>query len=375
MDLVIASLQDDVDNAELLALKEELQTAIGIIDDSMGDLQSNAPAAAAQRVPSPPHPSSSSSTSAPKHAASHGAGDSSQPVYKVNDSVLARWVSGDNEYYPARIMSVTGSATAPMYTVKFKSYDTTETLRGREIRPATAHHNHHGGHPSGAGASNKRKADGSHAIPDAASTSKSTAPPVLSPASGAAAGVPSAPPPPPPPPPPSGASPLSPKAPHLSGQRPVPPPPPAPPSQPAAVALPFGTRTIDRFRTGVVSSGAAQLFTQAAPQTEQQQQQRGGGGGAFAGQTGEVTGSGSLPALDGDDQPPAKKFKKIKATKQLVAGQNKWKEFSSKGKTSKAGTKKDSMFRTPEGIHGRGTCFFWPLFPYSPILVILCLLI
>ena len=50
---------------------------------------------------------------------------------------------------------------------------------------------------------------------------------------------------------------------------------------------------------------------------------------------------------------PAKIPKKIKANKELEAGKSKWQDFAQKGKFGKAG-KKDSMFRTPEGVNGRG---------------------
>jgi survival-of-motor-neuron-related-splicing factor 30 len=49
-------------------------------------------------------------------------------------------------------------------------------------------------------------------------------------------------------------------------------------------------------------------------------------------------------------KPP--KPKKIKAKKELEKNKNKWQEFSAKSKGSKT-AKKDSMFRTPEGVHGR----------------------
>ncbi|KAJ2977095.1 hypothetical protein NUW58_g7915 [Xylaria curta] len=53
----------------------------------------------------------------------------------------------------------------------------------------------------------------------------------------------------------------------------------------------------------------------------------------------------------GDAKPKAKK---IKAKKELEAGKNKWQEFNNKSKFAKANkSKKDSMFRTPEGVHGR----------------------
>ena len=55
--------------------------------------------------------------------------------FQVNDAVMARWLSGDKGFYPAKIVSVTGSSTAPIYTVKFKSYDTVETLRAKDVKP------------------------------------------------------------------------------------------------------------------------------------------------------------------------------------------------------------------------------------------------
>jgi survival-of-motor-neuron-related-splicing factor 30 len=50
---------------------------------------------------------------------------------------------------------------------------------------------------------------------------------------------------------------------------------------------------------------------------------------------------------------PAKVPKKIKANKELEAGKSKWQDFATKGKFGKA-AKKESMFRTPEGVNGRG---------------------
>jgi survival-of-motor-neuron-related-splicing factor 30 len=63
--------------------------------------------------------------------------------------VLAKWVSGDKSFYPARVTSITGSSADPVYYVTFKSYGNTEALRGPDIKPM---HNTE---------SKKRKADGS----------------------------------------------------------------------------------------------------------------------------------------------------------------------------------------------------------------------
>lgn len=156
--------------------------------------------------------------------------------YQVNDTVMAKWLSGDKGFYPARITSITGSSSAPIYIVKFKSYDNTETLRSRDIKPM----------------SNKRKADG----PPSASTAAA--------------------------------------------------PPPAP---------------------GVVSSAGATVYPEAKKEAEK--------------------------SADGPKPPKAKK---IKAKKELEAGKNKWQEFNSKSKFGKS-NKKESMFRTPDGVNGRGQCF------------------
>jgi len=53
---------------------------------------------------------------------------------------------------------------------------------------------------------------------------------------------------------------------------------------------------------------------------------------------------------------PAKVPRKVKANKELEAGKSKWQDFASKGKFGKS-TKKDSMFRTPEGVNARGMLF------------------
>lgn len=50
---------------------------------------------------------------------------------------------------------------------------------------------------------------------------------------------------------------------------------------------------------------------------------------------------------------PAKVPRKVKNNKELEAGKNKWQDFATKGKLGKAG-KKESMFRTPTGVNGRG---------------------
>jgi survival of motor neuron-related-splicing factor 30 len=161
-------------------------------------------------------------------------------AFSVNDTVLAKWHSGDKGFYPARITSITGSSTAPVYIVKFKNYDTTETLRAKDIKSIS--------NP------NKRKADGTPVV------SSIPTPPV---------------------------------------------------------------------NTSIISA-AADIDPELAQQTKREPSK----------------------VSDGPVR-PAKVPKKIKANKELEAGKNKWQDFASKGKLGKA-AKKESMFRTPEGVHGRG---------------------
>lgn len=160
-------------------------------------------------------------------------------TFAVNDMVLAKWHSGDKGFYPARITSITGSSTAPVYIVKFKGYDTTETLRSKDIKPIV--------NP------NKRKADGP---PD-----------------------------------------MTPSAPQIN--------------------------------TNVISA-AADINEELAQRSKKE------------------------PSKVGDGPTrPAKVPKKIKNKTELETGKKNWQEFASKGKFGKA-AKKDSMFRTPEGVNGRG---------------------
>jgi len=229
-DLVCQQLRDDPENAELQALQEELSNLIDLLNENIAELRPNQAPKSAVKEPSPPpqpekwsrenHPAFKKAAPPPE--------EKEEPLvtYHVNDTVMAKWVSGDKNFYQARITSITGSSAAPIYTVKFKNYDNVETLRSKDLKPM----------------SNKRKADDS-----------------------------------------------------------------AP--QPAA--------------PGVVSSAGATMYPGAQEEAQKDA-----------------------------EAAKASKPKKIKAKKELEAGKAKWQAFSSKSKFSKS-NKKDSMFRTPEGIHGR----------------------
>ena len=224
-----------------------MKNFIDLLNENIAELQPAQAPKPASKQPTPP-PSEPEKWSRDNHPAFKKgpppAEDKEEaPVnYQVNDNVMAKWVSGDKGFYPARITSITGSSADPIYIVKFKSYDNTETLRSRDIKPV----------------SNKRKAE-------------------------------------------------------------------APPSaSPAAVAPPA---------PGVVSSAGATVYPDAKKDAEKSTDVK------------------------------APKAKKIKAKKELEAGKNKWQEFNAKSKFAKT-HKKESMFRTPEGVRGRGQSF-WVLLTLS----------
>ncbi|KAK3342480.1 hypothetical protein B0H65DRAFT_220402 [Neurospora tetraspora] len=313
LELVDASLQDDPENEELLALRNELVNCIQLLKDSLAELKGASAAASAAQKQEPLAIGLSSSTSRnasvqdaeepPKWSReNHPAfkkpsaatpqpekeeAPAPAPVvnYQVNDTVMARWLSGDKGFYPAKIVSVTGSSTAPIYTVKFKSYDTVETLRAKDIKPMAS----------------------------ASSSSTSTSTP-----GGAAASSSS-----------TGASGAGFKRKADSDMYPI------PSSIPASSAA--GAAAITRNSDGITLSAGPELYPGAL---------------AAAAAAEEAAGKGKMgdSKFDKDGKP---KFKKIKANKELEKGKNKWQEFTAKGKFGKGAAKKESMFRTPEGVNGR----------------------
>lgn len=263
LDVVLAGLRDDPENAELKTLQAELNEMISLLDESIAELkpkQAPKPAAATANRDSPAAVEEPEKWSRENHPAFKKAApptedktDVAAPAsYKLNDTVLAKWVTGDRAFYPARITSITGSSTDPVYIVKFKSYDNTETLRAKDLRPV----------------SNKRKADGTPASSGAAS-----------------------------------------------------------PFTSATTASPASTTPTASASNGIVASASASIYPEQQARLEAEKK-----------------------AADAADKPS--KPKKIRATRELEKGKNKWQEFNSKSKVGKS-HKKDSMFRTPDGVHGR----------------------
>ncbi|CAG7953298.1 unnamed protein product [Penicillium olsonii] len=232
-----AGLQSDPDNTELAALLSEIGELISLSEIAIAE-QKAAQAAAQKKAPKDGRFKNNSFQKADKDEAPTPAAPAS---FAVNDNVLARWVSGDNAFYPAKVTSITGSSANPMYLVSFKSYSTVENLTAKDLRPISGSD------------SRKRKADGN---------------------------------------PGSSASPS-----------------PAPP--------------------GVISA-AADINPALATQARNE------------------------PSLASDGPPrPPKVPRKVKAKKELEEGKNKWQDFSAKAKGKGKFGKKESMFRTGEGVNAR----------------------
>jgi survival-of-motor-neuron-related-splicing factor 30 len=165
-------LQVEPDNTELQSLKTELEELITLTETAIAELKPHAPAAKPKPTATPPKEtwSSKESVSRPSKAAFDRTDEATATApppaasFSVNDTVLARWVSGDNAFYPARITSITGSSSNPVYLVSFKSYATVENLTAKDIRPIAGND------------SRKRKADGT----SGSSASPSPAPPSVS---------------------------------------------------------------------------------------------------------------------------------------------------------------------------------------------------
>ncbi|KAG6326810.1 hypothetical protein ID866_12279 [Astraeus odoratus] len=126
------TLQSDPDNEQLLSLQSELKELISLAQEAIAQAEMAA---------------SSSRNGASRKSAS------STPAFtwSAGNECLAKY-SGDAGWYPARIISVGGSTENPVYSIVFRGYNTTELVKGSEIKPLPA--NHQEKVPA---ASNKRK--------------------------------------------------------------------------------------------------------------------------------------------------------------------------------------------------------------------------
>ncbi|KAI5807930.1 hypothetical protein DFH27DRAFT_288408 [Peziza echinospora] len=147
LESVEAALKDDPDNTELATLSVQLKEIITLTETVLaeeGSSASTTPASNAQNGTSTHGPSKWTNEhgkrDAPSTPVDNGAAAAATGAihsFTVGDNVLAKWTSGDNAFYPARITSITGSSKNPVYIVKFTSYNVSETLSSQHVKPLT----------------------------------------------------------------------------------------------------------------------------------------------------------------------------------------------------------------------------------------------
>ncbi|KAF7799040.1 hypothetical protein EIP86_010270 [Pleurotus ostreatoroseus] len=116
---VDTALEADPENAELSALKSELQELIELAKAHIAQQEAAASSSKSD--------ASRKANGAAAHAKSFVAGD----------DCLAKY-SGDGQWYPARVASVGGAAEHRQYSVVFKGYNTTELVNAAQIKPLPA---------------------------------------------------------------------------------------------------------------------------------------------------------------------------------------------------------------------------------------------
>jgi len=119
---VEAALANDPDNDGLKDLHKELKELISLTEQALAQ-QSTA----------------ATSSSAAGSSKKQNAQSASGPQWKAGDECLAKY-SSDGQWYPARIASVGGSVENRVYTVIFKSYNTTELVNSSSIKALPANY-------------------------------------------------------------------------------------------------------------------------------------------------------------------------------------------------------------------------------------------
>lgn len=117
---VETALASDPDNDELKDLHRELKELISLTEQAL-----------AQRA-------TATSSSAAGSSKKQNPQSTSAPQWKAGDECLAKY-SSDGQWYPARIASVGGSVENRVYTIVFKSYNTTELINSSSIKALPAH--------------------------------------------------------------------------------------------------------------------------------------------------------------------------------------------------------------------------------------------
>ncbi|TFK30502.1 hypothetical protein FA15DRAFT_662468 [Coprinopsis marcescibilis] len=114
---VETALEADPNNAGLESLRSELSQLIDLAQAAI---------AQAEAASSSKSDNKKASTSTPTH------------TWSAGDDCLARY--SDGQWYPARITFVGGAAENRVYSIVFKGYNTTELVKGPELKPPPANY-------------------------------------------------------------------------------------------------------------------------------------------------------------------------------------------------------------------------------------------
>ncbi len=119
LDQLNGALLADASNAELLTLKSELEDLISLTQQTI-ELNASIPAEPVW-----------------EKKRRYQDREALKKEVKTGDTVMAKWVSGDHQFYAAKVTSVTGSTDAPVYTVRFLEYTESQTLQSHQIKRIT----------------------------------------------------------------------------------------------------------------------------------------------------------------------------------------------------------------------------------------------
>jgi survival-of-motor-neuron-related-splicing factor 30 len=119
---VEAALASDPDNDGLKDLHRELKELISLTEQAL-----------AQQV------TAASSSATGSSSKKQNAQSTLTPQWKAGDECLAKY-SSDGQWYPARIASIGGSVENRVYTIVFKTYNTTELVSSSLIKTLPANH-------------------------------------------------------------------------------------------------------------------------------------------------------------------------------------------------------------------------------------------
>jgi survival-of-motor-neuron-related-splicing factor 30 len=144
LDTCIETIKLGLEDDETVAMKEQFEEEVASLKAQIAAKKSST----ADVPPPPPPPPSGDNppkydmskhpkfrTNSPDPSAANEGTEIAKTDFKVGDTVTAKY-SADKQWYPATIVSKTGSSADPVYTVNFTGYNEKENKRKYEVRAA-----------------------------------------------------------------------------------------------------------------------------------------------------------------------------------------------------------------------------------------------